>query len=513
MGRVGFSSYATERLGVRRRASADARPGRTLDVPRVLRRKHAGPGRGVQRPTSNGPITWRGPEFIDRDIATFIRAAAWRRHRDEVSTCRGLAWGQDSGRTSKTTTRRTRSTCWSCPPPQCAARSSPCGPRSTVLRKKPADSIVRTVVQPLMYVFVFGYVSVKVGQRTAAWGTYSRGRDHPAGGNARKGAAVPRDLPSHTAAPGVRLHPGDRRPRAVTADVSQVALMKVLLARYRDARRGRRVPLPVFVLSAWPIGDFHWPVLLTVAPLAAIMCSASDCSWAPPSASKTSRPAGPCCASRSCSSDDLLPCGAPCTPSLGPAAFSPRPAHLRQRRLPARSHPRRSPQPARHLPRARCLHRAADMARRTRLPAPRRQLVVAHDAGSPRRARSARRRPRRHHTSPRPELRVGPSCSSRAAVRTARPDLGGPTSDRRRQRSVQNADLARHATASLSPQVTGRQSLVPDIRCLAGPAPDHRTRHSERHRVIASIVRGLNGQAHPIGRYPSGVTSLSIHSE
>jgi hypothetical protein len=56
---------------------------------------------------------------------------------------------------------------------------------------------------------------------------------------------------------------------------------------------------------------------------------------------------------------------------------------------------------------------------------------------------------------------------------------------------VNKADIACRATASLSPQVTGRQCRVRHIRCLAGPAPDNRTRHGECHRVIASIVRGL----------------------
>jgi 5-methyltetrahydropteroyltriglutamate--homocysteine methyltransferase len=76
MGRVGFSAYMTERL-----SGFDGPPqpmGTTVersmfaqfyeDVP-------AGPGRGIGFPTCNAPIAWRGPEAIQRDIATFKAVA------------------------------------------------------------------------------------------------------------------------------------------------------------------------------------------------------------------------------------------------------------------------------------------------------------------------------------------------------------------------------------------------------------------------------------------------------
>jgi len=75
MGRVGFSSYATERL-----TGFDGEPRPMLGqversmFPEFYAENTAGPGRGVTWPTCNGPITWRGPEFVERDIATFKAA-------------------------------------------------------------------------------------------------------------------------------------------------------------------------------------------------------------------------------------------------------------------------------------------------------------------------------------------------------------------------------------------------------------------------------------------------------
>jgi 5-methyltetrahydropteroyltriglutamate--homocysteine methyltransferase len=74
MGRVGFSAYVVERL-----TGFDG-PGRPM-APQVERsmfpefyaETSAGPTRYLY-PACNGPITWRGPEFIQRDITSF-RAA------------------------------------------------------------------------------------------------------------------------------------------------------------------------------------------------------------------------------------------------------------------------------------------------------------------------------------------------------------------------------------------------------------------------------------------------------
>jgi 5-methyltetrahydropteroyltriglutamate--homocysteine methyltransferase len=74
MGRVGFSSYATGRL-----TGFDGPPhGMPPQVERsVFPEFYAdfgGPAAGLQFPACNGPITWRGPEGIQREIATFKAA-------------------------------------------------------------------------------------------------------------------------------------------------------------------------------------------------------------------------------------------------------------------------------------------------------------------------------------------------------------------------------------------------------------------------------------------------------
>ncbi len=72
MGRVGFSSYMTERL-----TGFDGPLRRMEQVERNQYPEYFAslPSPGAPGfPSCNGPITWRGPEFIERDIATF-RAA------------------------------------------------------------------------------------------------------------------------------------------------------------------------------------------------------------------------------------------------------------------------------------------------------------------------------------------------------------------------------------------------------------------------------------------------------
>jgi 5-methyltetrahydropteroyltriglutamate--homocysteine methyltransferase len=77
MGRVGFSAYATERLtgfdGERRFMPVQVE--RSM-FPEFYAETTAGAGRGFSLPACNGPITWRGPEGIQRDIATFKAALA-----------------------------------------------------------------------------------------------------------------------------------------------------------------------------------------------------------------------------------------------------------------------------------------------------------------------------------------------------------------------------------------------------------------------------------------------------
>jgi 5-methyltetrahydropteroyltriglutamate--homocysteine methyltransferase len=74
MGRVGFSAYATERL-----TGFDGAPRPMVaQVERTMFPEfYADMGVPITRlrfPACNGPITWRGPEFIQRDIATFKAA-------------------------------------------------------------------------------------------------------------------------------------------------------------------------------------------------------------------------------------------------------------------------------------------------------------------------------------------------------------------------------------------------------------------------------------------------------
>jgi 5-methyltetrahydropteroyltriglutamate--homocysteine methyltransferase len=77
IGRVGFSSYATERL-----TGFDGEPrAMTGQVERSMfpdfyAETVTGAARGMQLPSCNGAIAWRGPEFIERDIAVFKAALA-----------------------------------------------------------------------------------------------------------------------------------------------------------------------------------------------------------------------------------------------------------------------------------------------------------------------------------------------------------------------------------------------------------------------------------------------------
>jgi 5-methyltetrahydropteroyltriglutamate--homocysteine methyltransferase len=74
MGRVGFAAYATERLSG---FDGTLRPMLRPQVERGMFPEYyaeMAPPVAAQLPACNGPITWRGPEFIQRDIATF-RAA------------------------------------------------------------------------------------------------------------------------------------------------------------------------------------------------------------------------------------------------------------------------------------------------------------------------------------------------------------------------------------------------------------------------------------------------------
>jgi 5-methyltetrahydropteroyltriglutamate--homocysteine methyltransferase len=84
MGRVGFSAYATERLsgfdGTPRAMAPQVE--RTL-FPEFYAEMALPPAAGLRFPACNGPIAWRGPAFIQRDIAT-LRGALQDVSTEEV---------------------------------------------------------------------------------------------------------------------------------------------------------------------------------------------------------------------------------------------------------------------------------------------------------------------------------------------------------------------------------------------------------------------------------------------
>jgi 5-methyltetrahydropteroyltriglutamate--homocysteine methyltransferase len=69
MGRVGFSAYVTERL-----TGFDGPPRPMEQVERAMFPEYFAAMPAARFPACNGPVKWRGPEFIQRDIAT-LRAA------------------------------------------------------------------------------------------------------------------------------------------------------------------------------------------------------------------------------------------------------------------------------------------------------------------------------------------------------------------------------------------------------------------------------------------------------
>jgi 5-methyltetrahydropteroyltriglutamate--homocysteine methyltransferase len=76
LGRVGFSSYVTERLtGFDGPRQAMEPPVERSLFPEFYADVQAGPARGFGFPTCTGTIEWRGPEFVERDIASFKAVA------------------------------------------------------------------------------------------------------------------------------------------------------------------------------------------------------------------------------------------------------------------------------------------------------------------------------------------------------------------------------------------------------------------------------------------------------
>ena len=142
----------------------------------------------------------------------------------------------------------------------------------TVLRKQPADFITRTIVQPVLFVFVLGYITPRI---------------EPAAGSATQAAttllagmlaivilfqglfAVALPLVQDF---GYTREIDDRLLAPLPARA--VALEKIALGTIQGLLAALVIfPLAMVIPAAPPALHVHWAVLLTVAPLAALMCA------------------------------------------------------------------------------------------------------------------------------------------------------------------------------------------------------------------------------------------------
>ena len=145
----------------------------------------------------------------------------------------------------------------------------------TVLRKQPGNFLARTVVQPTMLLFVLGYVAPTIGPghgpaaRTAAATTLLAGMVAMVilfQGLFAVAMPLVQDF-------GFTREIEDRVMAPVP--VALVALAKVVAGAVQGLLAAVVVfPLAQFVPAARPDLRIDWPVLLTLAPLAALMCSA-----------------------------------------------------------------------------------------------------------------------------------------------------------------------------------------------------------------------------------------------
>jgi len=145
----------------------------------------------------------------------------------------------------------------------------------TVLRKRPAEFLARTVVQPLLIVFVLGYIIPQMG------------RGAPDAGGATQVAttllagmlamvvlfqgifAVALPLVQDF---GYTREIEDRMLAPLPARL--VALEKVVVGAVQGLLAALVVfPLAMFIPTARPDLSVNWLVLLTLAPLAALMCA------------------------------------------------------------------------------------------------------------------------------------------------------------------------------------------------------------------------------------------------
>jgi ABC-2 type transport system permease protein len=143
----------------------------------------------------------------------------------------------------------------------------------TVLRKQPAEFITRTIVQPVIFVFVLGYITPQIGQ--------------PAAGSAAQAAttllagmlaivilfqglfAVALPLVQDF---GYTREIDDRLLAPLPAWA--VAIEKITLGTIQGLLAALVIfPLAILIPAAPPDLHIHWAVLLTLAPLAALMCA------------------------------------------------------------------------------------------------------------------------------------------------------------------------------------------------------------------------------------------------
>jgi ABC-2 type transport system permease protein len=145
----------------------------------------------------------------------------------------------------------------------------------TVLRAQPSNFLARTVVQPLMLLFVLGYVAPTIGPGQDSATQVAAATTLLAGMVAMVilfqglfAVAMPliqdfgftREIEDRVLAP---------------IPVALVALTKVLAGALQGLLAAVVVfPLAQFVPAARPDLHINWLVLLTLAPLAALMCSA-----------------------------------------------------------------------------------------------------------------------------------------------------------------------------------------------------------------------------------------------
>jgi 5-methyltetrahydropteroyltriglutamate--homocysteine methyltransferase len=94
MSKVGYSTYVTERLtGFEGQSRAAREQVEAADFPEFYRQRMVGTA-GLKRPVCTGPITWRGDEFVQRDIANFKAALSTVEATDAFMTAAspGVVW-------------------------------------------------------------------------------------------------------------------------------------------------------------------------------------------------------------------------------------------------------------------------------------------------------------------------------------------------------------------------------------------------------------------------------------